>query len=737
MHRIALLPRRVPGVIARTMALSTALLAVPGCDDNDVPPSYQWQALQQDLPGALLSVWGTSDQNVYAVGSDARDGTGPLAMRFDGTRWTRIDTGLRRGNLWWVYGPTPDTVFMVGAGGTVVRHDPRAGTSEVMRTPNNTATLFGVWGASARDVWAVGGVPANNTGVIWHYDGAAWTSVEAPDNLGARESFFKVWGTAANDVWIVGSNSVSLHWDGARWSSVSVPASARGALFTVHGRGAQRVAVGGTVSGTILEGDGMQWRQVTLADAPKLNGVWVPEGSNPVAVGAQGSVFTRSGGVWREIARRPQTDIEFHAVWRSPSGAVWTVGGQVSSEPLTSGAVYRFGPPLATIPATVTPESLTRCDRAPGVICTWAGNGLGGFNGDGHPLRESAMYWPIDMEWGPNNLAVVLDWNNHRIRRVTAQGTFETIIGTPLPGDGPEDLSDLMLPGALGPTVSLNHPTDLTFRDGLLYVVAWHNHKIRRWDPSTGRVFVTVGRGPGNTGDGMPAAMALLKQPSRGDWDRAGNYYILDQGNGRIRRINTEGVMEAFAGRGGRHSPTSMQPDMDRDIGDNGPAPMAGFNWQSGENPEPEGGLAVTPEGTVYIADTGNHCVRRIDAATRIITTVVGRCGHFGYGGDDGPGAMATLNSPQDLELGPDNLLYIADTNNHRIRVWDPATGVVRTVVGTGARAFGGDRGPAREAELYRPYGIAFSPEGDMYISDSFNHRIRRVWRGWNVNGAP
>ncbi|MEZ4390804.1 MAG: hypothetical protein R3A48_06875 [Polyangiales bacterium] len=660
---------------AGTLGVIGASVGAPGCVD-EAPPSYQWRGVLEHLPGALLSVWGTADSNVYTVGSDARDGTGPLALRFDGARWTRLDTGLRRGTLWWVYGPTPSSVFMVGSGGTVLRHDPSTGRSEAMATPDSATTLFGVWGARADDVWAVGGVAASNTGVIWHYDGRAWSAVEAPDGLGARETFFKVWGNASNDVWIVGTNSVTLHWDGARWSSVSVPSSARGALFTVHSRGSERVAVGGTVSGTILEGDGSGWRQAALPDAPKLNGVWIPERGNPVAVGAQGAIFTRSGGVWQETARRPTTSVEFHGVWRSPEGTVWAVGGQVSAEPLTDGAIFRFGAPATISPEVTTPESITRCDREPGVICTWAGNGVAGFNGDGRPLRESSMYWPIDVEFAPDGAAVVLDWNNHRVRRATAAGTFETIIGTALPGDGPDDLSDLSAPGAMGDTVALNHPTDITFRDGLLYLVAWHNHKIRRWDPSTGRVLVTVGRGAGFAGDGAAASDARLKQPSHGAWDPAGNYYILDQANGRVRRINPQGIIDTVAGRGGRHSPTSEQSEMDRDIGDNGPAARAGFNWQDGENPEPEGGLAFSSDGAMYISDTGNHCVRRVDPTTQIIRAVVGRCGEFGFGGDGGPGASATLHSPQDIEVGPDGWLYIADTNNHRVRAWDPVTDV-------------------------------------------------------------
>src|SRR5689334_5338501 len=117
------------------------------------------------------------------------------------------------------------------------------------------------------------------------------------------------------------------------------------------------------------------------------------------------------------------------------------------------------------------------CDK-PGVICTWAGTGKLGFNGDGKALTESNMYWPVDLTISDQG-TYVLDWNNHRVREVTKDGTFETVIGTDFVGDGPDDHSDLMPPGAPGTDVTLNHPTQMVpMQDGSLTLVSWHNHKL-------------------------------------------------------------------------------------------------------------------------------------------------------------------------------------------------------------------------------------------------------------------
>jgi hypothetical protein len=700
-------------------ALALTLVAM-GCADEP-PPTFQWQAVQSGLPGAMLSIWGTSATDVYAVGADANDGTGPQALHYDGARWNRIDTGTRRGSLWWVHGVTPTQVYMVGSGGTVLRFDPVRGVTERMTTPDAAPTLFGVWGASADDVWAVGGDTNSNSGVLWHYDGTAWTARPAPEGLNDTTLWYKVYGSAANDVSVCGTNGALLHWDGAAWSRQAVPEAGRGPIFTVHGRGGQRFAVGGNVSGIVLESDSATapWRAVSIETAPRLSGVFVPASGAALAVGNAGALYQRRGGSWHEVARAPHTQLDFHAVWVDPSGAVWTVGGDLQTSALERGVIYRFGEAIAPAPV-VTPESITRCDQVSGNICTYAGLGIAGFNGDGRPATESMMYWPMDMTFGPDGRPYILDWQNHRIRRITAANTLETIMGTDVPGDGPPDgLGDLTEPGVPGTTVALNHPTDMMFApDGRLLVVAWHNHKLRRWDPATGMTFVPVGRGPGWV-DG-PFAMARMKQESKGVLDASGTVmYVVDQGNGRVRRVDfTTQMVSTIAGVGGRGF-----------AGDDGPATMAMFNWQGGENPEPEGGIALDAGGrNLYVSDTGNHRIRRIELATGTITTVVG-AGTLGFGGDGGRALMAQLSSPQDIQFGPDGRLYIADTNNHRIRAVDLSTGIITTVAGSGRRGYGGDRGPAVMADLYRPHGIAFDPAGNLFICDTLNDRVRRVWR--------
>jgi len=117
------------------------------------------------------------------------------------------------------------------------------------------------------------------------------------------------------------------------------------------------------------------------------------------------------------------------------------------------------------------------CSETPGSICTWAGTGDAGWDGDGQPLLESKFYWPVDLTITPSGQFYILDWNNHRVRHVTSELTLETVIGTDFVGDGPPDFSDQVSPGAPGTTVNLNHPTHLIpLPDGTLLLTAWHNH---------------------------------------------------------------------------------------------------------------------------------------------------------------------------------------------------------------------------------------------------------------------
>lgn len=370
--------------------------------------------------------------------------------------------------------------------------------------------------------------------------------------------------------------------------------------------------------------------------------------------------------------------------------------------------------------ATASCEDDPLCPKTPGTICTWAGNGEAGFNGEDEPLSAASFYWPIDVTITRGGDIYVLDWNNHKVRQLMADGTLHTVIGTDFVGDGPYDLSDLTPPGTDGTNINLNHPTQLLEEPGgTLLLVSWHNHKLRRFDPKTGKTYVWIGRGAGFAGDGgrVDDEDARLNQPSGGAFDADGNLYLLDQRNQVIRKLAADGSMlTTVAG-----TPTMFGYE-----GDGGSPMLAKFHFPKGSNPPPAGTIAIDGEGRLYVADTLNHAIRRVDLARDTIETVAGT-GTAGYGGDGGPGPAAQLNNPRDLEFGPDGRLYIADELNHRVRALDVETLTITTVAGTGRAEFAGDGGPAEEASLNRPTGIAFAPDGTMYVGDSHNHRVRTI----------
>lgn len=372
--------------------------------------------------------------------------------------------------------------------------------------------------------------------------------------------------------------------------------------------------------------------------------------------------------------------------------------------------------PIVACEEDADPEACTTA----GNICTWAGRSHAAFNGDDQPLSKALFYWPVDMKITSSGDTYILDWNNHKVRHLQPDGTLHTVIGTDFVGDGDYATADLVAPGVPGTDINLNHPTQLLEEPGgTLLLVSWHNHKLRRYDPKTGMAYVLCGRGAGFAGDGGPLSNPDLRfnQPSGGTITDDGTIYLIDQRNQRIRKLSGDGKdIETIAGTGEVGY-----------TGDGGDPLKATFSFPKGSNPPPAGTIAIDDAGRIYIADTLNHAIRRIDPEANTIETVLGT-GEAGYGGDDGPGTKAQINNPRDLEMGPDGRLYIADEWNHRIRALDVDTGIVTTVAGTGKPEFGGDHGPATRAGLNRPTGIEFDLEGKtMYVADSHNFRIRSV----------
>lgn len=213
---------------------------------------------------------------------------------------------------------------------------------------------------------------------------------------------------------------------------------------------------------------------------------------------------------------------------------------------------------------------------------------------------------------------------------------------------------------------------------------------------------------PDSIGDGGPAVAAVLRAPEGVAVDGDGHVYVSERAGYSVRRIHARtGVITTFAGTG--------RPG---DSGDGGRADQAMLGVPSD--------LAVDSRGDLYIADPAFNRIRVVDGATGVITTFAGT-GEAGFGGDGGPATQARLRTPFGVSVAPDGSVYISDTDNHRIRRVDPTTGVIETVAGDGTADFGGDGGPATSASLWRPHRVVVDADGTLYVGDSFNHRIRRV----------
>ncbi|HKO93648.1 MAG TPA: hypothetical protein VJU61_20990, partial [Polyangiaceae bacterium] len=246
------------GSVKRWMgSLALGAAGVSACSSDTTPPpppaEPSWQIVEPNLDAALLSVWGSSADDVWSAGADV-DGNGPLVMHFDGTSWTRQETGAS-GDLWWAHGFASGPVYFGGEGGMILRW--QDGVFTPMSTPG-MGTVFGIWGDNPDDVWAVGGAPGGGQGAFaWrleHGEGGAdrWLPAPGfPEDLARSDALWKVYGHGAEDVWMVGTGGKALHWDGlALTPSFTGQAES---LFTVHANSTHFAAVGGFVSGLLLE----------------------------------------------------------------------------------------------------------------------------------------------------------------------------------------------------------------------------------------------------------------------------------------------------------------------------------------------------------------------------------------------------------------------------------------------------------------------------------------------------
>ncbi|HEX4999868.1 MAG TPA: hypothetical protein VFY29_16730 [Terriglobia bacterium] len=283
-----------------------------------------------------------------------------------------------------------------------------------------------------------------------------------------------------------------------------------------------------------------------------------------------------------------------------------------------------------------------------------------------------------------------------RIRKLTPEGDFPLVAGTGRQGYG----------GDGGPAVDagFEHPDDIALdAKGNIYVADNLGHRIRQITPD-GKIRTVAGTGaPGYSGDGGPASAAKLQSPVRVALDAAGNLFIADSGNARIRKVNTAGVISTAAGIG-----------REGFGGDNGPATSAAIGQVSG--------MAVDRAGNLYFGDFDRARIRKVTAATGIISTIAGN-GVETSAGDGGPALRAAVQ-PFNLALDSANNLFVVEVNRVR-RI--SSDGVIRTVAGNGTGGFSGDGGAASAAQLRGPSAVAVDSKGNLFIADTLNGRIRRV----------
>jgi len=344
-------------------------------------------------------------------------------------------------------------------------------------------------------------------------------------------------------------------------------------------------------------------------------------------------------------------------------------------------------------------------------IFTVAGNATNGYSGDGGSATQAALSNPCKVAVDGSGNIFIADQTNNRIREVSG-GNINTIAGNGTAGyagDGkPPVQANISQP--CGVAVDSSGNVYFSQDNG-------PNSAVRKAPPS-GNMSTVAGTslGAGFSGDGAAAINAQVNSPTGIAFDAAGNLYIADTQNHRIRVIGKDGNIHTAAGNG-----------VPQFTGDGGSPLRASLN-----SPQ---GVAADQAGNLYIADTLNNRVRRVSGG--VITTIAGT-GVAGFSGDNGPATKAQLNHPQDVAVDAAMNVYIVDSFNFRVRMVTP-DGVISTIAGSGASGYSGDNGPATSARLKFPSGIALGPSGTLYIADTQNNVIRLLTSAsaGNPGGPP
>ncbi len=347
------------------------------------------------------------------------------------------------------------------------------------------------------------------------------------------------------------------------------------------------------------------------------------------------------------------------------------------------------------------------CNAQEWIITTYAGNGTGSYGGDSGMAKMAGLVNPSGVAVDNKGNVYIADQNNNRVRKVKAAGIITTIAGTGFYGYSGD--------GGLGDTAKVSAPTGVAVdRRGNVYIADQFNNVIRKLD--TNGIITTVAGNDtlGFGGDSGLAIHAMLYHPVDVGIDTIGNFYIIDQDNHRVRKVDTSGIITTIAGNG--------TPGYS---GDGGPAVLAQLNF-------PAGGGQVDKYGNVYIADFYNNRIRMVNTSG-IINTVAGN-GTAGFGGDGGPADSAEIFNASAVALDDSGNIYISDFYNNRIRKVTAATGTINTIAGNGTGGYSGDDSVATNGEIFHPQGVAVDDSGNVFIADYDNHVIREVTKRYTTS---
>jgi hypothetical protein len=384
---------------------------------------------------------------------------------------------------------------------------------------------------------------------------------------------------------------------------------------------------------------------------------------------------------------------------------------QRSSRQRAFGLPFGLALALLALPGSHAPVAAASPPPA-GTIITVAGNGQSVFSGDGGPATQAGLYYPVGIALdAAGDLFIGTDGNVNRVRRVSPDGIITTVVGSgkgTFSGDG-------------GPATSAGvDPVAMTVDSAdNLYIADLGNDRVRKVSASG---IITTLAGGGNpadgVGDGSPATSARLNGPTDVALDASGNLFIVETFGHRVRMVTPAGTISTVAGTGRAGF-----------SGDGGPAAAAQLNFPIS--------MAMDNAGHLYITDVGNHRVRMVGPDGTIRTVAGGGSPADGLG-DGGLATEARLDTPIDVALDGAGNLFIADSRSRRIRRVGPV-GIISTVAGTGEGGFSGDGGPATQAHLSGPFGLAIDKAGNLFFSDiprfvlpsnvesTGNQRIREV----------